>query len=177
MAALIGMMAAVAVSLRLPTAVEGACTSDFNCSLNGRCVNAVCECVDPWDGDSCGVLKVGNAATAPRPNGLMASVWMHLVDWPSVARALVCVWLCGGVCVWLACFAAWCVRATRRTRWWCAVPPVAFFAWLAWLRELHICTHSRCNVFECWCAVRESASGSLVTSSVPAIACHAGARG
>jgi hypothetical protein len=58
MAAHIGVMAVAAVLLRLPTAVEGACTSDFNCSLNGRCVNDVCECVDPWDGDSCGVLKV-----------------------------------------------------------------------------------------------------------------------
>lgn len=32
------------------------CTSDLNCSLNGVCKKAKCECDAPWSGDSCAVM-------------------------------------------------------------------------------------------------------------------------
>ena len=35
-----------------------ACTSDWNCSLNGQCLNGGCVCDVPWAGEQCGVLRV-----------------------------------------------------------------------------------------------------------------------
>ena len=48
------------MAVLLPIAADAACTSDFNCSLNGRCVDSVCECVSPWQGPTCGILKVSS---------------------------------------------------------------------------------------------------------------------
>ena len=41
-----------------------ACSTDEDCSLNGRCAASACACVAPWRGDDCGVLDV-LPATAP----------------------------------------------------------------------------------------------------------------
>ena len=33
------------------------CSTDLDCSLNGRCSQGRCECDKPWSGDSCGTMR------------------------------------------------------------------------------------------------------------------------
>eukprot|EP01062_Namystynia_karyoxenos_P073626 TRINITY_DN70433_c0_g1_i1.p1 TRINITY_DN70433_c0_g1~~TRINITY_DN70433_c0_g1_i1.p1 ORF type:complete len:396 (+),score=114.56 TRINITY_DN70433_c0_g1_i1:86-1189(+) len=47
-------------------AVSFSCSSDLDCSLNGVCSNAVCQCDSPWAGADCGVLLRG----AAQPGGI-----------------------------------------------------------------------------------------------------------
>uniref|UniRef100_A0A0G4F1S7 EGF-like domain-containing protein n=1 Tax=Chromera velia CCMP2878 TaxID=1169474 RepID=A0A0G4F1S7_9ALVE len=39
-----------------------ACSSDLDCSLNGRCVSSNCECSDIWTGLACDILKTSQPA-------------------------------------------------------------------------------------------------------------------
>lgn len=40
------------------------CLDDMDCELNGVCSSGICLCDDEWEGDSCGVLKLGDPEIA-----------------------------------------------------------------------------------------------------------------
>ena len=50
--------ASARASLTAPAPLRGggACTTSFNCSLNGQCTAGACVCDPPWGGDSCQTL-------------------------------------------------------------------------------------------------------------------------
>lgn len=56
-----------------PTPVPRHCSSDLDCSLNGRCQAATknCSCYPPWMGHSCGVLSFKPSPRAPAYQGLV----------------------------------------------------------------------------------------------------------
>eukprot|EP01043_Picozoa_sp_COSAG02_P017945 COSAG02_NODE_825_length_16730_cov_58.738260_9_plen_488_part_00 len=56
-----------------PTPVPLNCSSDLDCSLNGRCEEATkkCACYPPWIGHSCGLLSFKPSPRAPAYQGLI----------------------------------------------------------------------------------------------------------
>ena len=56
-----------------PTPVPLHCSSNLDCSLNGRCHAATktCTCYPPWMGHSCGVLSFKPSPRAPAYQGLI----------------------------------------------------------------------------------------------------------
>eukprot|EP00040_Diaphanoeca_grandis_P040755 m.262103 g.262103 ORF g.262103 m.262103 type:complete len:363 (-) comp44380_c0_seq1:127-1215(-) len=40
----------------MTTTMASACTTDLDCSLNGKCLSASCMCTKPWSGVTCGKL-------------------------------------------------------------------------------------------------------------------------
>ena len=49
---------------RADSASAAACSSDVDCSLNGICRNATCECAAGWRGAACAELRLGAATAA-----------------------------------------------------------------------------------------------------------------
>lgn len=49
--------------LALPALAAAGCTTDHDCSLNGRCAHGACACARPWTGAACAVLERGRAAS------------------------------------------------------------------------------------------------------------------
>ena len=64
--------------LFLTASAAAACTSDFDCSLNGVCAAGACQCDQPWKGSSCGVLGFKTTPASAKdiyPSNMPANTW------------------------------------------------------------------------------------------------------